>query len=136
MLTLDRAAWKLVDFGSSAPNKIQGKRNWSDVCVLIVANERGLQQYVQSDKLQEAFEQAAQGMGYAPDSNSLKQIKLSRDSTCNLQGLHPPKHYPKAEADMGTEWIDAAQPTCTNFDAVRWCVIKSSTMRYKSEDNI
>ena len=88
--------------------------------------------FVQNNKLHEAFKQASQGLGYAPDSSSLKQIKLSRDSTCTLQGLYPPKHYPKAEAGMGAEWNDAANSTCTSFDAV----IQNSTMRCKPEDII
>ena len=85
------------------------KRN---VYFLVIANEAGLQHYVEQDKLNKGFASASQ-LGNPPQRP--KQLKMTIQQTVPPSELKPPKHYSKATNTTATAWSPEEQPTSEEF---------------------
>jgi len=106
--------------------KFNAPRHWADeqdqwctpkrnVHFLIVANEAGLQHYLQQDQLNKGFACASQ-LGDLPQRP--KQLKMTIQQTVSPPGLYPPKHYSKATNTPATAWSPEEQPTSEEFSEI------------------
>ncbi len=82
---------------------------------LIVANEAGLQHYVNQDQLNKGFACATQ---LGNPLQRPKQLKMTIQQTVSPTGLYPPKHYSKATNTPATAWSPEGQPTSEEFSKI------------------
>jgi len=104
--------------------RFSAPRHWADeqdqwctpkrnVHFLIVANEAGLQHYVNQDQLNKGFACASQ-LGNPPQRP--KQLKMTMQQTVSPPGLYPPKHYSKATNTPA--WSPEEQPSSEDFSKI------------------
>ncbi len=82
---------------------------------MVVANQAGLQKYVQQDQLNKGFACASQ-FGNPPQRP--KQLKMTIQQTVRLPGLYPPKQYSKTAHTQATAWSPEEQPTSEEFSKI------------------
>jgi len=120
--------------------KFNAPRHWADdqdhwwtpkrnVHFLIVANEAGLQHYVNQDQLNKGFACASQ-LGNPPQRP--KQLKMTMQQTVSLPGLYPPKHYSKATNTPATAWSPEEQPTSEEFSKI----FHKTELKFRPDESI
>ncbi len=110
--TIDRSKFRLNAPRHWADEQDQWYTPKRNVHFLIVANEAGLQHYVEQDKLNKGFACASQ-LGNPPQRP--KQLKMTIQQTVPPSGLYPPKQYSKATNTTATAWSPEEQPTSEEF---------------------
>ncbi len=113
--TMDRSKFKFNAPRHRADEQDQWCTPKRNVHFLIVANEAGLQHYVNQDQLNKGFACASQP-GNPPQRP--KQLKMTMQQTVSPPGLYPPKHYSKATNTSATAWSPEEQPTSEEFSKI------------------